>query len=154
MKQVTWLLLVIVMISIVRAQSVHSQRANAQAQGETPQQPRDYLDLPINIEAPIQPIPAKGDDGKWYLVYHLFLTNWSFSDLTLKSVEVFDGERSRTLGRYEDRAFRVLSRQDAHPDTRDQKCRTMYIRDKSLVDEPAFCFSGSLLTRQTLFLQL
>jgi len=46
---------------------------------------------------------VKGTDGKWYLVYHLFLTNWSFSDLTLKSVEVSDGERNKILARYEDK---------------------------------------------------
>ena len=101
MKPFTWLLSMIVVLAIAFAQPSHSQRADAQAQGGVPQQPREYLDLPINIESPIQPIPVKGTDGKWYLVYHLFLTNWSFSDLTLKSVEVSDGEHGKTLARYE-----------------------------------------------------
>jgi hypothetical protein len=71
MKSHTWLLVV---LAIAFAQPLHSLRAYAQAQGGVSRQPREYLDLPINIEAPIQPIPVKGTDGKWYLVYHLFLT--------------------------------------------------------------------------------
>lgn len=67
------------------------------------QQPRDYFDIPINIEAPIQPTPVKGTDGQWYLVYHLFLTNWSFADLTLTRVDVCDEERRTILARYEDK---------------------------------------------------
>jgi murein DD-endopeptidase len=74
-----------------------------QARTESVQQPVEYFDVPVNIEAPIEPIPVKGDDGKWYLVYHLFLTNWSFSDLTLKKVEVLDAEHGKTLARYEDK---------------------------------------------------
>lgn len=103
MKPSRWLLSMMVVLAIAFAQQLDSQRADAQAQGGVPQQPREYLDLPINIESPIQPIPVKGTDGKWYLVYHLFITNWSFSDLTLKSVEVSDGEHGKTIARYEDK---------------------------------------------------
>ena len=46
---------------------------------------------------------CKGADGKWYLVYHLFLTNLGFSDLTLKSVEVTDAARRNVLTRYDDK---------------------------------------------------
>ena len=91
------------MLAIALAQLLSNQAADAQAQSATPQQPVEYLDLPVNIESPVQPIPVRGADGKWYLVYHLFLTNWSFSDLTLKSVEVSDGEHGKTLARYEDK---------------------------------------------------
>src|SRR6185437_3936918 len=66
-------------------------------------QPRDYQDIPLKIEAPIKPTPVKGADGKWYLVYHLFLTNLAFSDLTLKSVEVSDATRKNVLVRYTDK---------------------------------------------------
>jgi murein DD-endopeptidase len=66
-------------------------------------QPIEYQDIPLKIEAPIQPIPVKGVDGKWYLVYHLFLTNLGFSDLTLKSVEVTDATRGNVLTRYADK---------------------------------------------------
>lgn len=105
------LLSVMVMLSVTFAQLLSNQRSAAQSQGVTPpQQSRSYLDLPIHIETPIQPIPVKGTDGKWYLVYHLFLTNLSFSDLTLKSVEVFDGERGITLARYGDRELSDIDR--------------------------------------------
>ena len=59
-----------------------------------------YYDIPVNIDAPIEPIPVKGSDGKWYLVYHLLLTNLGFSDLTLKSVEVSDAASKNILVRY------------------------------------------------------
>lgn len=72
-------------------------------QQTTALQPQEYQDIPINIDAPIQPIPVKGVDGKWYLVYHLFLTNLSFSDLMLKSVEVTDAARGNVLTRYADK---------------------------------------------------
>src|SRR5262249_36047492 len=94
---------IIIVLAIALAQSLHGLRAQAQGQGGVAQQPREYLDLPINIEAPIEPIPVKGTDGKWHLVYHLFLTYWSFSDLTLKSVEVSDAEQGKSLARYEDK---------------------------------------------------
>jgi len=96
MKQLTSFLLVVTIVLIAVAQSVN-------AQGGTPPQPQKYLDIPINIEAPIEPVPVKGVDGKWYLVYHLFLTNLGFSDLTLKSVEVSDGARGEILTRYADK---------------------------------------------------
>src|SRR5262249_19245223 len=104
---------VMIVLTIALAQPLHSRRAHAQAQAGVAQQPREHFDLPISIEAPIEPIAVKGTDGKWHLVYHLFLTNWSFSDLTLKSVEVSDGVHSdvehsdrkqgKTLARYEDK---------------------------------------------------
>lgn len=104
MKSYTWLLSTIVVLAIAFAHRLHSRRADAQqAQGAAPQQSREYLDLPIHIESPTQPLPVKGTDGKWYLVYHLFLTNWSFSDLTLKSVEVSHGEQAKIITRYEDK---------------------------------------------------
>jgi hypothetical protein len=103
MKRPTRIALVMIMLAIALAQLLSNQAADAQAQSATPQPPVEHLDLPVNIESPVQPIPVKGADGKWYLVYHLFLTNWSFSDLTLKSVEVSDGEHGKTLARYEDK---------------------------------------------------
>jgi hypothetical protein len=69
-------------------------------QQTTASQPHEYQDIPLNIDAPIKPIPVKGVDGKWYLVYHLFLTNLGFADLTLKSVEVSDGSRGKILTSY------------------------------------------------------
>ncbi len=72
-------------------------------QTTTASQPQNYTDIPINIQSPIKPIPVKAVDGKWYLVYHLFLTNLAFSDLMLKGVEVSDAARKNILVRYGDR---------------------------------------------------
>jgi hypothetical protein len=91
------------LLSIVSALPIKSRRVQAQAQGGAAQQARSYLDIPVNIEAPVQPIAVKGDDGKWNISYHLFLTNWSFSHLMLKSVEVMGEGSGRILARYEDK---------------------------------------------------
>jgi Peptidase family M23 len=82
--------------------AIETSSADAQAPVPPAAQPKDYLDIPINIEAPFRPIPVKGSDGNTYLAYHLFLTNWSFSDLTIKSIEVLDSERHQVLARYDE----------------------------------------------------
>jgi hypothetical protein len=87
------ILSVAVVISVMFAQPLRGQQTTAS-------QPQEYYDVPINIKAPVEPIPVKGADGKRYLVYHLFLTNLGFSDLTLKSVEVSDATRKNVLVRY------------------------------------------------------
>lgn len=99
MKLIAWLMLLAVGLSTAFAQP----SVNVQAQGNVSQQAIEYLDVPVNIEVPVRPVPAKGADGKWYLVYHLFLTNWSFADLTLRSVEVLDAGDGKSLTRYEDK---------------------------------------------------
>jgi hypothetical protein len=83
-------------IAVMCVQSVCGQQTTAS-------EPREYQDIPINIEAPIEPIPARGVDGKWHLVYHLVLTNLGFSDLTLKGVEVSDSKSGKILTRYGDK---------------------------------------------------
>ena len=57
MKPSRWLLLMMVVLAIVFVQQLNSQRADAQAQGGVPQQPREYLDLPINIESQFSLFP-------------------------------------------------------------------------------------------------
>ena len=108
MKKAVRLLSSMVMVSLAVAQPV--RQGDAQKQKEAPPQPIAYQDLPVKIESPVEPISVQGVDGKWYLVYHLFLTNWSFSDLTLKSVEVLDGKRGTRLTRYEEKEFADLYR--------------------------------------------
>jgi hypothetical protein len=71
-----------------------------QSKADKKPQPREHLDLPVSIEAPVEPIPVKGDDGKWYFIYHLFITNWSFSDLTLKRVEIRSERGGQVLAEY------------------------------------------------------
>ncbi len=91
-----WILLMLTVICATTVLTVRGQQT-------TTSQTQQYYDIPINIEAPVQPIPVKGADGKWYLVYYLFLTNLGFSDLTLKSVEVSDATRKNVLVRYADK---------------------------------------------------
>ncbi|HSE36137.1 MAG TPA: hypothetical protein VLG74_02470, partial [Blastocatellia bacterium] len=38
-----------------------------------PAQPKEEVDVPISIEAPVEPILVKADDGRLYVNYHLFL---------------------------------------------------------------------------------
>ena len=96
MMKVGSILSAAVVISVMFAQPLCGQQTTAA-------RPQSYHDIPINIDAPIEPIPVKGVDGKWYLAYHLFLTNLGFSDLTLKSVEVSDAARKNVLTRYADK---------------------------------------------------
>ena len=93
MKQL-WCLLAMTVSSGTTGLAVFGQQTASSQQQEYP------YDIPVNIVAPLEPIPVKGTDGKWYLVYHLFLTNLAFSDLTLKSVEVSDAARKTILVRY------------------------------------------------------
>jgi hypothetical protein len=102
--------LILASLLITLIQPVSSQQNRTQPPSETTPQPRDYLDVPVNIEAPVHPIPVKASDGKLYLVYHLFLTNWSFADLMLKNVEVFDEERGKILVTYGERELSDLYR--------------------------------------------
>src|SRR5215831_462724 len=97
MKKCLWFLLISIVICCAIVVSTPGQ------QQTTASQPQEYYDIPINIQAPVSPIPVKGADGKWYLVYNLFLTNLGFSDLTLKSVEVSDAAGKNVLGRYADK---------------------------------------------------
>lgn len=68
------------------------------------------MDVPLKIDAPVEPTPVKGDDGKWYVVYNLFLTNWAFDDLILQSVEAFDSSSKQILMRYDEKDLQNLSR--------------------------------------------
>lgn len=108
MRGAVRLLSIIVILSVT--QPINCQQGYAQTQKETQQLPVAYQDLPVKIESPIEPLPVKGVDGKWYLVYHLFLTNWSFSDMVLKRVEVLEGKRGTTLARYEEKELTDLYR--------------------------------------------
>ena len=96
MKKNVWFLLILTIICGAFVLRAFGQQT-------TVSQPLEYQDIPINIQVPVEPIPVKGVDGKWYLVYHLFLTNFGFSDLTLKSVEISDEARGKVLTRYADK---------------------------------------------------
>lgn len=60
-----------------------------------------YRNLPIHIEARPSPTPVQGDDGARYLVYRVFVTNWSERDLTFEGFDVLDAESGRVLAQYD-----------------------------------------------------
>jgi murein DD-endopeptidase len=60
-----------------------------------------YRDLPVHIDARPSPTPVRGDDGARYLVYRVFVTNWSERDLTFQGFDVLDAESGRVLARYD-----------------------------------------------------
>jgi hypothetical protein len=95
MKKNIWFLLILTAICGALVLPAFGQQTTAS-------QPQQYYDIPLDIKTPVEPVPVKGVDGKWYLVYHLFLTNLGFADLTLKSVEVSDAARGKIITRYAD----------------------------------------------------
>jgi biotin carboxyl carrier protein len=97
----TVFILSLIFVCFVRTSAQNT--SDKQPPTNEPKQPKTYMDVPVKIEAPIEPTPVKGDDGKWYLVYHLFLTNWAFDDLILDSVEAFDASSKKVLARYDEK---------------------------------------------------
>ena len=81
---------------------------------------RSYIDLPIHIESPLTPIPVKGDDGKWHVAYHLFLTNRGHTSLEINELVVFEenGEKIESYGQNEFKDYyrfrSSLTRDDQH----------------------------------------
>ena len=59
-----------------------------------------YRNIPIHIDARPAPSPVLGDDGKRYVVYRVFLTNWSSFELRLRSFDVVDERSGQLLVRY------------------------------------------------------
>ena len=57
----------------------------------------EYRDFPINVQLPASPAPVPMHDGRWLLAYHLFLSNWAYTPVTLKEFQVLD-EATATLG--------------------------------------------------------
>lgn len=60
-----------------------------------------YWDLPVHIDARPSPTPVQGDDGARYLVYRVFVTNWSERDLTFQGFDVLDADSGQVLARYD-----------------------------------------------------
>jgi len=65
----------------------------------------EYRDFPINVLLPASPAPAPVpmQDGRWLLVYHLFLSSWAFTPLTLKEFQVLDAGSKAVVLRYDER---------------------------------------------------
>lgn len=61
----------------------------------------DGLNLQIDVEVPVPPVPARAD-GNYHLAYELHLTNFGRRELTLWRLEVQTDDRDAlVLGRYE-----------------------------------------------------
>ncbi|HEV7920365.1 MAG TPA: M23 family metallopeptidase, partial [Thermoanaerobaculia bacterium] len=61
---------------------------------------RVYRDVPVNIQAPVRPLPVKARDGRWYLAYHLLVTNLAEADLTVSKVVVRDARDGKEAATY------------------------------------------------------
>lgn len=86
-------------VAFIVASSLLTQVAGQSPAAPQAQPRRRYLTFPVTVS--LTPVPAltEGDDGQLYTAYHLFLTNWSYSELTLQSVVVRD-DNGRDLLRY------------------------------------------------------
>ena len=69
----------------------------------------EYRDFPINVQRPASPVPVLMQDGRWLLAYHLFLSNWAYTPVTLKEFQVLDARSKAVVLRYDERE---LSKRD------------------------------------------
>lgn len=60
-----------------------------------------YRNLPVHMDARPSPTPVRGDDGDHYLVYRVFVTNWSERDLRFQAFDVLDAESGDVLAQYD-----------------------------------------------------
>ena len=88
-------------LALAVAGVANNRQANPATKSPTQEVP-EYFDIPVSIYAPFEPIPVKGDDGKWYIIYELLLSNWAHVDLTLKKVVIEDSERETLLVSYDE----------------------------------------------------
>jgi hypothetical protein len=59
-----------------------------------------YRNIPVHIDARPSPRAVLADDGNRYLVYRVYLTNWSHLALRLRTFDVLDGANGELLVRY------------------------------------------------------
>src|SRR5262245_47748390 len=62
----------------------------------------EYRDFPINVQVSASPMPVPMQDGKWLLSYHLFLSNWAYTPVTLKEFQVLDADSKSVVLRYDE----------------------------------------------------
>lgn len=86
-------------VAAIVAGSLLAQTAGQPSGAQQARPRRRYLMFPATVSVSIVPAQTEGDDGSLYTAYHLFLTNWSYSELVLQSVAVRD-EKGRELLRY------------------------------------------------------
>ena len=63
----------------------------------------EYRDFPINVQVPVSPAPVPMHDGRWLLSYHLFLSNWAYTPVTLSEFQVLDARSKAVVLRYDER---------------------------------------------------
>ena len=63
----------------------------------------EYRDFPINVQLPASPAPVPMQDGRWLLAYHLFLSNWAYTPVTLEEFQVLDARSKAVVLRYDER---------------------------------------------------
>lgn len=74
-------------------------------------EPRVFRNLPLDMEARPAPQPVRAEDGRVYLVYHLFVTSWGDVDLRFRSIEVLDAGTGAVLVSYDSAALSDARRQ-------------------------------------------
>src|SRR5262245_24146071 len=62
----------------------------------------EYRDFPIDVHVPASPEPVPMQDGRWLLAYHLFLSNWAYTPVTLKEFQVLDARSKAVVLRYDE----------------------------------------------------
>jgi hypothetical protein len=67
-------------------------RVRAEARRDAPHQAKKYFDFsPVEIAVPTPPTPVESG-GRMQLVYELHITNFTSSDLTVTSLDIFNGD--------------------------------------------------------------
>ena len=61
------------------------------------QETRNYLALPVHIDRSIDPQVVEGQDGNFYLSYHLLVSNQAHVDLTLNSLLITGEDNSKII---------------------------------------------------------
>jgi murein DD-endopeptidase len=90
-------------LDILRSLTVLAFTATALGQTKTVTvEAYEYRDFPINVQLPASPVPAPVpmQDGRWLLVYHLFLSSWAYTPLTLEEFQVLDARSKTVVLRY------------------------------------------------------
>ena len=62
----------------------------------------EYRDFPVNVQLPAAPAPVPMQDGRWLLAYHLFLSNWAYTPVTLEEFQVLDARSKAVVLRYDE----------------------------------------------------
>ena len=79
----------VVLVPLAGCGGGESSKTAAKATTVCPAPKQDQL-TPVVMAVPDSPVPVKGSDGRYHVVYELDLANYARSDATVQNVEVFD----------------------------------------------------------------